>query len=157
MGGNMDASVRRRYLASMSVGGGSWSLGHRAELDGLRGLAVIAVMLGHGYVRGFEGGGAVGVAVFFTLSGFLITALLLEERNDTGRISTRSFWRRRPVRLLPALGVVMLVGEFTVLPSPLELAHRSDGRTTGECRLRSRSPLTDRAYGALSASVQMPR
>src|SRR4051812_50201047 len=70
-------------------------------LDGLRGLAVIAVLFFHG---GFSWavGGYLGVSTFFTLSGFLITSLLLAERTTTRRVNLRAFWGRRVRRLLPA-------------------------------------------------------
>jgi peptidoglycan/LPS O-acetylase OafA/YrhL len=71
-------------------------------LDGLRGVAVLAVVLYHAGVP-HVAGGHLGVTVFFTLSGFLITSLLLLERERTGRISLRSFWGRRARRLVPAL------------------------------------------------------
>ena len=70
-------------------------------LDGLRGVAVLAVLLFHAGVP-FVRGGHLGVTVFFTLSGFLITALLLNERHAMGRIDLRAFWIRRARRLLPA-------------------------------------------------------
>lgn len=93
---------------------GDWRLGYRPELDGLRALAVSAVVIAHAQFRSFVHAGAVGVGVFFVLSGFLITALLLEERRETGRVSLRAFWRRRAARLLPALLVVVTV--FLLLP-----------------------------------------
>ena len=74
---------------------------HQPALDGVRGLAVAIVLLFHG---GFAwmSGGYVGVSVFFTLSGFLITGLLLREHRDTGRVSLSRFFVRRLRRLLPA-------------------------------------------------------
>ncbi|MBH1937746.1 acyltransferase [Streptomyces sp. AV19] len=74
-----------------------------APLDGLRGLAVLAVLLFH---AGHLGGGFLGVDLFFVLSGFLITGLLLGETARHGRIALAAFWGRRARRLLPALGVV---------------------------------------------------
>src|SRR4051794_25064708 len=76
-------------------------------LDGLRGLAVLAVVLYHGGVAGL-GGGFLGVDAFFVLSGFLITSLLLVEWGSTGAVSLRRFWERRARRLLPALVVLLL-------------------------------------------------
>jgi peptidoglycan/LPS O-acetylase OafA/YrhL len=86
-------------------GAGFW-LGHRPGLDGLCGLAVLVVVLVHTQVPFLPGGWA-GVDIFFVLSGFLITTLLLEEWDRTGSISLRHFYLRRALRLLPAL-VVML-------------------------------------------------
>ncbi len=74
---------------------------HLPGLDGLRGLAVLVVVAFH---AGFENmvGGYLGVSTFFTLSGFLITSLLLNEAERTGSVEVRSFWGRRFRRLLPA-------------------------------------------------------
>jgi len=76
-------------------------------LDGLRGAAVAAVVAYHFGVPG-TGGGYLGVDVFFVLSGFLITTLLLAEHARTGRIGLRAFWARRARRLLPGLGAMLL-------------------------------------------------
>ncbi len=90
--------------------------GRLAALDGLRGVAVLAVMAFHAGLN-FVHGGLLGVDVFFVLSGFLITALLVSEHARTGRISLSAFWRRRLRRLLPAmllmLVVTVLVWRFT--------------------------------------------
>ena len=83
----------------------------RAELQGLRGLAILLVMLNHAAVPGF-GGGFVGVDIFFVLSGYLIGGLLLRELAATGRIDLWAFYARRVRRLLPA---AMLVLGVTVL------------------------------------------
>jgi peptidoglycan/LPS O-acetylase OafA/YrhL len=85
-------------------------LGHRPELDGLRGIAILLVMLMH---TGLLLNGFIGVDIFFALSGFLITVLLYEEWERTGTLSFRRFYERRARRLLPAL--VLLVGAFAVL------------------------------------------
>lgn len=79
-----------------------------AGLDGLRSIAVVTVILFH-LSPGFVVGGYLGVDVFFVISGFLITALLLREHSGSGRIQLRDFWRRRARRLLPALAVLLLV------------------------------------------------
>ncbi|PJJ61833.1 acyltransferase family protein [Compostimonas suwonensis] len=79
-----------------------------AGLDGLRALAVIAVVVYHLF-PGFLPGGFIGVDVFFVVSGFLITSLLIDERVRTGRVALRSFWWRRFLRLVPAIGVLLLV------------------------------------------------
>jgi peptidoglycan/LPS O-acetylase OafA/YrhL len=75
-------------------------------LDGLRAVAVLLVLAHHGGLTGVSGG-FLGVDVFFVLSGFLITSLLLDELGRTGRIGLRDFWIRRARRLLPALLVVV--------------------------------------------------
>lgn len=82
------------------------STGYRPEIDGLRALAVVPVMMFHGGVTGF-GGGYAGVDVFFVISGYLITSILLAERAE-GRFSIIGFYERRARRILPALFLVML-------------------------------------------------
>ncbi len=84
-------------------------------LDGLRAVAVIAVLLYHAGLTSVPGG-LLGVDVFFVLSGFLITGLLLDERRRTGTVRLGRFWGRRVRRLLPAL-LVLLVA--TVAAAPL--------------------------------------
>jgi peptidoglycan/LPS O-acetylase OafA/YrhL len=76
-------------------------------LDGLRALAVVAVMVYHANSEWLPGG-FLGVEVFFVLSGYLITLLLLAEYDRDGAIDLRSFWARRARRLLPALFAVLL-------------------------------------------------
>lgn len=71
-------------------------------LDGIRGIAAVAVLFFHAQL-GFAHNGYVGVDVFFALSGFLITSILLGEIDRTGRIRFRRFYIRRALRLLPAL------------------------------------------------------
>ena len=77
-------------------------------LDGLRALAVLAVVAYHLGARWAQGG-LLGVGVFFTLSGYLITDLLLSQWETTGRMRLADFWRRRARRLLPALFVMLTV------------------------------------------------
>ncbi|HVS38719.1 MAG TPA: acyltransferase [Gemmataceae bacterium] len=91
------------------AGGRGFRLGYRPELDGLRGLAVLAVMAYHCELRRFLPGGFLGVDVFFVLSGFLITALLLREHQQTGRIHLPRFYLRRARRLFPALFLMLAV------------------------------------------------
>ncbi len=76
-------------------------------LDGIRALAVALVLADHGGIPGVSGG-FLGVDVFFVLSGFLITSLLLDEFTRSGRIRLTDFWIRRARRLLPALIVMVL-------------------------------------------------
>ena len=84
-----------------------WRLGHRPALDGLRGIAILLVLGAHFDSGQLESGGVAGVKVFFTLSGFLITTLLLEEWSDYGHVRLRRFYARRALRLGPALLVVL--------------------------------------------------
>ncbi|POH74936.1 hypothetical protein CVS27_03490 [Arthrobacter glacialis] len=79
-----------------------------AALDGIRGLAISAVIASHFVPGGFKGG-AYGVLVFFVLSGYLITTLLLKEHERSGRIDLKAFYARRALRLLPALYVFLVV------------------------------------------------
>lgn len=78
-------------------------------LDGLRTVAILIVILYHLHVPQFEGG-FIGVTVFFVLSGFLISTLLLGEHRRTGRIRLGSFWTKRLLRLYPALLALVVVG-----------------------------------------------
>jgi peptidoglycan/LPS O-acetylase OafA/YrhL len=77
---------------------------HLAALDGLRGVAILGVLAFH---TGHLAGGFLGVDLFFALSGYLITALLLRELAATGSVSLFAFWGRRVRRLLPALAIVL--------------------------------------------------
>nr|WP_240393845.1 acyltransferase family protein [Corynebacterium lactis] len=77
-------------------------------IDGLRGLAVIAVVIYHFFGEALPGG-FVGVDLFFVLSGFLITSLLIRERAVTGRIDLKDFWLRRLRRIAPAAFFVLMV------------------------------------------------
>jgi peptidoglycan/LPS O-acetylase OafA/YrhL len=82
-------------------------LTYRPDIDGLRAIAVAIVVAFHTGVPGFSGG-FVGVDVFFVISGFLITGLLLDELRATGSISLSRFYARRVRRLLPALALVLI-------------------------------------------------
>ena len=82
-------------------------MNYRREIDGLRALAVIPVILFHAGLQTFSGG-FVGVDIFFVISGYLITTLLLSDL-ETGQFSILNFYERRIRRILPALFLVMLV------------------------------------------------
>ena len=77
------------------------------EIEGLRAVAVASVLVYHAHLG--LSGGFVGVDVFFVVSGFLITGLLVREFESSGRISLREFYARRARRLLPAAALVLLV------------------------------------------------
>jgi len=83
------------------------SLEYKPFLDGLRAIAVLVVILYHLGLRGFDGG-YLGVDIFFVLSGYLITRLLIDEKERTGRIDFLRFYARRARRLLPALYLLLL-------------------------------------------------
>jgi peptidoglycan/LPS O-acetylase OafA/YrhL len=91
-------------------------------LDGLRALAVIAVLLYHAGLPWIPGG-FLGVEVFFVISGYLITALLLAEWRRLGRVDLKAFWIRRARRLLPALYVLLVATlAYAVVFLPSEVA-----------------------------------
>jgi peptidoglycan/LPS O-acetylase OafA/YrhL len=85
----------------------STPMGYQPGLDGLRAISVIAVILYHAGF-GWMHGGFLGVEVFFVVSGYLITSLLLEEKESTGGVRLSQFWLRRARRLLPALFAVLI-------------------------------------------------
>src|SRR5262249_3910616 len=94
----------------------SQATGYLPGLDGIRALAVIAVLIYHARPEWLPGG-FLGVDVFFVISGFIITRGLLDEWRQYGRIELRRFWLRRARRLLPALylllaGVVIYTSIF---------------------------------------------
>src|SRR5215204_7778935 len=147
--------------AAVNIGGGTVQQilrepeasvrGHRAKegvglpylpgLDGLRALAVIAVLLYHAGLPWLPGG-FLGVEVFFVISGYLITALLLAEQRQRGRIDIKGFWFRRARRLLPALYLVLAATlAFAVVFLPEEVAGRSEEHTS---ELQSHSDLVCR-------------
>lgn len=101
------SGVRRAARLKQPGGELGWELGHQPALDGLRGTLLLAVL-------GFHGcrllpGSAIAMDVFFVLSGFLITCLLIEEQSARGQIRLRRFYLRRVLRLLPALVLMLAV------------------------------------------------
>jgi peptidoglycan/LPS O-acetylase OafA/YrhL len=104
--------------------------GFRPELEGLRGVAILLVLLFHAGIPLFDGG-FVGVDVFYVLSGFLITGLLLREHERAGTISLRDFYARRARRILPAAAVVLVlivVASWFLVP-PLQMPSVSGDAT----------------------------
>lgn len=104
----------------------------RPDVEGLRGIAILLVVLFHCAVPGF-GGGFIGVDIFFALSGYLITNLIVNEIERNGRLNFRQFYARRVRRLLPASGLVVVATLLLgfALYSPLEqAAHASMARYT---------------------------
>lgn len=100
---------------------------YRPDIDGLRAVAVVPVVLYHAGISGFSGG-FVGVDVFFVISGYLITRILHDEMRE-GRFSILSFYERRARRILPALFAVMLfcliAGWFLLAPADYDHMGRS--------------------------------
>ena len=133
------------------------SIAYQPALDGVRAVAVSAVLLFHGGVPGFEGG-YLGVSVFFTLSGYLITSLLLHEHQRSGTIDLPGFYTRRLRRLLPA-SMMCLGGRCPArrVHGPVRRRREPAGRIcSGRC---SRSPtgcscVGDGSYQDLLAAYQ---
>jgi peptidoglycan/LPS O-acetylase OafA/YrhL len=93
----------------------------RSDIEGLRGIAVLSIVAFHAGISGFRGG-FIGVDIFFVLSGYLITRLLVNEIDESDRIDLRRFYARRARRLLPGLALMITVitaVALIVLP-PLE-------------------------------------
>jgi peptidoglycan/LPS O-acetylase OafA/YrhL len=93
-------------------------LGHLPFLDGIRGIGVLSVMVFHTELAVFRGG-YLALDVFFVLSGFLITALLLREEDRNGSVSFGRFYARRALRLLPALYLLLLAHAFYTVATDL--------------------------------------
>ena len=113
MGGGQqenDASVTTRRLlrSGNEAGTAPEDRPFRPDVEGLRAVAVVLVVLVHSLHTSFSGG-YVGVDVFFVISGFVITGLLLREQTDTGRIPLLPFYARRARRILPAALLVVIV------------------------------------------------
>jgi peptidoglycan/LPS O-acetylase OafA/YrhL len=101
---------------------GAKQLRYRRDIDGLRALAILPVLLFHAHVPSFSGG-YVGVDIFFVISGYLITGIIAREV-DAGRFSLAHFYERRFRRIIPALGLVILavlgLAAWLYLPGDLE-------------------------------------
>jgi peptidoglycan/LPS O-acetylase OafA/YrhL len=100
----------------------SYSANYRPDIDGLRAVAVLAVVFFHAHFPGFSGG-FVGVDVFFVISGYLITGIIWREL-QSGSFSLSDFYMRRAKRIFPALFTVLMVcaaaASFLLIPSDLE-------------------------------------
>jgi peptidoglycan/LPS O-acetylase OafA/YrhL len=114
--------LARRARPPKQEASGVTTIGYIPGLDGLRAVAVLAVIAYHAGV-GWAPGGFLGVDTFFVLSGYLITSLLVGEWSNRGTISLPGFWARRARRLLPALFLVLLAiaayGAFLAPPDTL--------------------------------------
>jgi peptidoglycan/LPS O-acetylase OafA/YrhL len=98
---------------------GAAKLGYRPELDGVRGIAISSVVLMH--TVDWPRGGFLGVDLFFVLSGFLITTLLVQEWQMRETIALRGFYRRRALRLLP--GLVAVIAAYVTVRFVVDLRH----------------------------------
>jgi peptidoglycan/LPS O-acetylase OafA/YrhL len=150
----MTATAQRSNVTPMGEAGATPIRGarlpHVGALDGLRAVSLIAVLLYHG---GFSWakGGFLGVSTFFTLSGFLITSLLLVENHQNGRISLRRFWSARARRLVPAaLVALVLVAAFSLFAAtPTQITGlRGDLLSVFGVATNWRLALSGRDYGA---------
>jgi peptidoglycan/LPS O-acetylase OafA/YrhL len=106
----LDGLTQGAYCVAVRRG---WS--RQPALDGLRGIAILLVLIRHYALQTFPGGGIIGVDLFFVLSGFLITSLLLVEHDTSGRISLGRFYIRRALRLYPALYAMLALFIIAVL------------------------------------------
>src|ERR1700757_3649025 len=94
--------------------------GYEPSLDGIRAIAVLLVMAGH---LNLVYAGGLGVDIFFVLSGYLITAILVSEFSAAGRISLKKFYLRRALRILPAVILLLVVlNVIVVITQPREQA-----------------------------------
>ena len=109
------AAVSRGRAASEAASRACPVLGHRADIDGIRAVAVVPVLLFHAGFSAFPGG-FVGVDVFFVISGYLITSIILEDINRD-RFSVLAFYERRIRRTFPAPGLHPLSGTSNRKPS----------------------------------------
>ncbi|MDJ0376214.1 acyltransferase family protein [Cryobacterium sp. PH31-L1] len=110
------------------TGGKSATRTFRGDIEGLRAVAVIVVIFDH--LLGWPSGGFIGVDIFFVISGFLITSLLLKEHARTGRVSLVDFYRRRIRRILPVSLLVLVVTVaigYLLLPGARALGTLWDG------------------------------
>jgi peptidoglycan/LPS O-acetylase OafA/YrhL len=131
-GADDDAARARTEQEHGAIAQPPATLGYRPALDGLRALAIAAVVAVHAtyslvpeWAGRFVPGGFLGVDVFFVLSGFLITTLLLEERRKYGTISLRRFYARRALRLLPAVGALLVVHGLVAVVTHADLGLES--------------------------------
>ncbi|HEY8544769.1 MAG TPA: acyltransferase family protein [Acidimicrobiales bacterium] len=126
-------------------------LAYNPALDGIRGLALSSVLLYHGYEGELFKGSFLAVSTFFTLSGFLITSLLLVEHQRSGGIALGSFYARRLRRLLPASAATLLVVMLSALFTDQlwERALGGDVFAAGLHVANWRFIVEDRAYGDL--------
>jgi peptidoglycan/LPS O-acetylase OafA/YrhL len=127
----------------------------RPDIEGVRGLAVLVVVLFHANLIGLAGG-FIGVDVFFVISGFLITGLLLRERERTGRIGMLEFYARRIRRLLPAAFVVLVATLVVALNVVAPLDRPAVGLDGGAAALSIANVRFGLAEGDYFASVGAP-
>jgi peptidoglycan/LPS O-acetylase OafA/YrhL len=129
-------------------------LPYQPALDGLRGLALLAIVVFHAELP-WAPGAFLSVSTFFTLSGFLITVLLLEEEHASGRVDLKAFWPRRLRRLLPAsLATIALIVVLTAVLGSDDQVRSLRGDALASLLYVSnwRFIVTDASYGAIFES-----
>jgi len=131
--GEREAAGRRLQKSGDEAGTAPGDRRFRPDVQGLRAVAVTLVVLFHAHVPGL-GGGYVGVDVFFVISGFVITGVLLREHASTGSTSILHFYGRRVRRILPAATLVIIAA---VIASYALLGPVSGGQTAGDARWAS--------------------
>lgn len=145
--------VRDRPAASVARPVAHSKLQFRTDIEGLRGIAVLAVVLFHAAVPGFEGG-FVGVDVFFVISGFLITALLVGQATNAGGVGLQRFYAARARRLLPAAATVLVataMGTAALLPTLRARAALGDAMASALYVANVRFALVDTDYLTVAA------
>lgn len=138
--------------------GGARQIAYEPGLDGLRALAVVAVLVYHGELTGGRGG-FLGVSVFFTLSGYLITSLLVREHATSGSVSLGRFWSRRLRRLAPAslaCVALVLVTARWLLDAGQQQALAGDAWATLAYVANWRFVLAGQSYADMFASAPSP-
>ena len=126
-------SVERLQASGDEAGTAPEDRRFRPDVQGLRAVAVTLVLLFHAHVPGM-GGGYVGVDVFFVISGFVITGVLLRERSSSARTSIARFYARRVRRIIPAATLVIVVA---VVASYVVLGPLGGAQTAGDARWAS--------------------
>ncbi len=132
--------------------------GYRWDIQGMRAIAVVLVMLSHANVPGFTGG-FIGVDVFFVISGFLITGLLLEDGTQHHRISFTRFYSRRARRILPAATVVIVatsIASVFILNAYQAKSELVDGMWAGFFAVNVRFARSGTNYFTKTATIISP-
>jgi peptidoglycan/LPS O-acetylase OafA/YrhL len=128
--GSQAAPDERLLLTGNEAGTPPGDRKFRPDVQGMRAIAIFLALVYHAGIPGFSGG-YVGIEVFFVISGFVITGLLLRERDSTGRTSLRSFYGRRVRRIMPAATLVIIVtviASYVLLGSLIGNQTANDGR-----------------------------
>jgi peptidoglycan/LPS O-acetylase OafA/YrhL len=128
--GSQAAPDERLLLTGNEAGTPPGDRKFRPDVQGMRAIAIFLALVYHAGIPGFKGG-YVGIEVFFVISGFVITGLLLRERDSTGRTSLRSFYGRRVRRIMPAATLVIIVtviASYVLLGSLIGNQTANDGR-----------------------------